>query len=122
LILDLLGGASAESSADLLIGVRLVAALPTAISGWTDWSRSDTEQQRIGLVHAVANISAMSLFALSLRKRHQDRRNVGKLLSLAAAGSMSAAAYLGGHLSLARGVSAGSAHDMGRSTGRSEWG
>jgi uncharacterized membrane protein len=106
-ILDLLGGDSAESSADLLIIVGLAAALPTAVSGWTDWSRTDEKQQRVGLVHAVANISAVSLFALSLRKRRQDRRNVGKLLSLAAAGSMGAAAYLGGHLSFARGAGVG---------------
>lgn len=101
-ILDLLGGDSAQSSADLLIIVGLAAALPTAVSGWTDWSRTDTQQQRVGLVHAVANISAVSLFTLSLRQRRQDRRNVGKLLSLAATGSMTAAAYLGGHLAFAR--------------------
>jgi uncharacterized membrane protein len=106
-ILDLLGGDSAQSSADLLIVVGLTAALPTAISGWTDWSRTDKKQQRVGLVHAVANISAVSLFALSLRERRQGRRNVGKLLSLAGISSMGAAAYLGGHLSFARGVGVG---------------
>jgi uncharacterized membrane protein len=106
-ILDLLGGDSAQSSADLLILVGLAAALPTAISGWTDWSRTDKRQQRVGLVHAAVNISGVSLFALSLRKRRQGRRNVGKLLSLAGAGSIGAAAYLGGHLSFARGVGVG---------------
>ncbi len=106
-ILDLFGGASAESSADLLIGVGLVAALPTALSGWTDWSRTDPEQQRVGVVHAVANISAVCLFALSLRQRRQGARSTGKLISLAGAGSTGAAAYLGGHLSFARGAGAG---------------
>jgi uncharacterized membrane protein len=106
-ILDLLGGESAESSADLLIVVGLTAALPTAISGWTDWSRTDKRQQRVGLVHAAVNISAVSLFAFSLRERRRDRRNIGKLLSLAGAGSMGTAAYLGGHLSFARGVGVG---------------
>jgi uncharacterized membrane protein len=106
-ILDLLGGASAETSADLLIGVGLAAAAPTALSGWTDWSRADTKQQRVGLVHAVANIAGVSLFALSLRKRRQGKRAAGKLLSLAGVTSMGAAAYLGGHLSFARGVGVG---------------
>lgn len=106
-ILDLLGGDSAQSSAGLLIAVGLAAALPTAISGWTDWSRTDKKRQRVGLVHAAANISAVSLFVLSLRERRQGRRNVGKLLSLAGAGSMGAAAYLGGHLSFARGAGVG---------------
>jgi uncharacterized membrane protein len=106
-ILDLLGGAAAESSADLLIAVGLATALPTALSGWADWSRTATEQQRVGLVHAVANVSAVSLFALSLRRRRQGRRNAGKLLGLAGVSSMSAAAYLGGHLSFARGAGVG---------------
>jgi uncharacterized membrane protein len=106
-ILDLLGGHAAQSSADLLIVVGLAAALPTALSGWTDWSGTDKQQQGVGLIHAVANIFAVSLFALSLRQRRQDRRKVGKLLSLAGAGSMGTAAYLGGHLSFARGAGVG---------------
>lgn len=106
-ILDLLGGASAESSADLLVGVGLAAALPTAASGWADWSRTDTRQQRVGLVHAMANLSAVSLFALSLRERRRGNRSAGKLASLAGVSSMGAAAYLGGHLSFARGAGVG---------------
>jgi uncharacterized membrane protein len=106
-ILDLLGGASAEGSADLLIGVGLAAALPTAISGWTDWSRSGKEQQRVGIAHAAANISAVSLFVLSLGQRRRGRRKAGKLLSLAGASAMGSAAFLGGHLSFARGAGVG---------------
>ena len=106
-ILDLLGGDTAQRSAELLLAVGLVAALPTALSGWTDWSRIEREQQRVGLVHAAANISAVSLFALSLRQRRRGRRNVGKLLSLAGTGSLGAAAFLGGHLSFARGAGVG---------------
>ena len=106
-ILDLLGGGSAESSADLLLGVGLAAALPTALSGWTDWSRTGKEQQRVGIVHAVTNVSALFLFAFSLRERRQGRRTIGKLLSVSGAGAMGAAAYLGGHLSFARGAGVG---------------
>jgi uncharacterized membrane protein len=103
-ILDQLGATAAESSADLLIGAGLLAALPTAISGWADWSRTTQTHRRVGLVHASTNISAMLFFALSLRVRRRGRRNVGKLLSLAGACSMGAGAYLGGHLSFARGA------------------
>jgi hypothetical protein len=106
-ILDLLGGAAAESGADLLIGVGLAAALPTAISGWTDWSRTETTQQRVGLVHAATNISAVLLFTASLHARRRGRRHLGRLLSLAGAGSMGAAAYLGGHLSFGRSAGVG---------------
>jgi uncharacterized membrane protein len=106
-ILDLFGGAAAQSGADLLIGVGLAAALPTAVSGWTDWSRTERTQQRVGLVHAATNISAVVLFTASLHARRRGRRHVGKLLSLAGAGSMGAAAYLGGHMSFARSAGVG---------------
>ena len=106
-VLDHLGGAAATSGADLLIGVGLAAAFPTAISGWTDWSRTDEAQRRVGLVHAATNISGVLLFSLSLRARRRGRRTVGKLLSLAGAGSMGAGGYLGGHLSFARGAGVG---------------
>lgn len=106
-ILDLFGGESAQGSADLLLAVGLAVALPTAISGWTDWSRTGTEAQRVGVVHAALNASAVSLFAASLGKRRQEHRGTGKLLSIAAACAMGAAGYLGGHLSFARGVGVG---------------
>jgi uncharacterized membrane protein len=106
-ILDLFGGATAQSGADLLIGVGVAAALPTAISGWTDWSRTERTQQRVGLVHAATNISAALLFTASLRARRRGQRHLGKLLSFAGTGSMGAAAYLGGHLSFARSAGVG---------------
>lgn len=58
MILDILGGESAQSGADLPIVVGLAAAVPTALSGWADWARTEEKQQRVGLAHAAANITA----------------------------------------------------------------
>jgi uncharacterized membrane protein len=108
LILDFAGGPSAEAAADLLVGVGLAAVAPTALSGWSDWSETGSdEQRRVGLVHAASNIAAASLFSASLLRRRQGRRGAGKLLSLLAAGMLSIGGYLGGHLSHARGVGTG---------------
>ena len=106
-ILDLLGAPGARRDADLLIGVGLVAALPVALSGWTDWSHADETQQRVGLAHAAANISATLLFTASLRSRLRGRRGLGKLLSIAGIGAAGAGAYAGGHLAFARGAGMG---------------
>jgi uncharacterized membrane protein len=108
LILDFAGGPSAESSADLLVGVGVAAVAPTALSGWSDWSETLTpEQRRVGLVHAAANLTTASMFSASLLRRRQGRRGIAKLLSVAGAGALSVGGYLGGHLSHARCVGTG---------------
>jgi nitrite reductase/ring-hydroxylating ferredoxin subunit len=50
------------------------------------------------VVHALGNVTALTLFTLSWAMRRRGRRGVGNLLSLAGAGAATASAYLGGHL------------------------
>jgi uncharacterized membrane protein len=108
LILDVLGGASSEHAADLLMTVGLVAVAPTALSGWADWGGTTTpEQRRVGLVHAATNIAAAAVFGTSLLRRREGRRGAGKLLGFAGAAALGAGGYLGGHLSYARGAGVG---------------
>jgi uncharacterized membrane protein len=108
LILDFVGDQSTEAAADLLVGVGVAAVVPTALSGWADWSRTLTpEQSRVGLVHAAANLTAASMFSVSLLCRRRGRRGVAKLLSVAGAGALGVGGYLGGHLSYARSVGTG---------------
>lgn len=103
-VLDLLGGRRARGAADLLVAVGLVSALPTAAAGVADWSDTYGAEQRIGTVHALANLAGLGLYAMSLRARLQHRRGAGKVLGLAGMATMTAGGYLGGHLSYARGV------------------
>jgi uncharacterized membrane protein len=107
IVLDVIGGTSSESAADILIGVGLAAVAPTALTGWSDWSETRGENRRVGLVHAAANITATSCFAASLALRHGGRRDIGRLLSLSGATVLSVGGYLGGHLSYARRVGTG---------------
>jgi nitrite reductase/ring-hydroxylating ferredoxin subunit/uncharacterized membrane protein len=98
LTLDMLGGDDAEAGADILVAAGNVAALGAAVSGLSDWSDLDGEPQRTGLVHAAVNIVALSLFTLSSAARHAGNRSAGKALALAGGGTVTAGAYLGGHL------------------------
>jgi uncharacterized membrane protein len=108
LILDFFGGTSSEKAADLLAAVGVASVVPTALSGWSDWSATTTAaQRRVGLVHAAANVGAACLFAASLARRRQGRRGAGKLLSLGGACALGTGGYLGGHLSYARGAGVG---------------
>ncbi|WP_246265156.1 Rieske (2Fe-2S) protein [Acrocarpospora pleiomorpha] len=85
-------------AARVLLATGLAAALPTAAAGITDWSSLHREQQRVGFVHAVANVTALSLYTTSLLMRLTGRARTGRTLSFLGFGAASLAGYLGGHL------------------------
>ena len=104
-LLDLLGGD--ERDARRLLGVGLLAGLPTALSGWNDWADSeiaDEAVRRVGLVHASANLSAVALYAASLAARRRGSRGLGTAFGLLGNAVMTVGGYLGGHMSYTRGV------------------
>ena len=103
-VLDLIGGADSSSSAQRLIGVGLLAAAPTAWTGWAEWSAAGERDKRVGLVHAVTNGVAIGAFAASWLARRQGRHGVGVRRALAGAAVSGVGAYLGGHLAAGRKV------------------
>lgn len=102
--LDVMGGADAAGAARKLVGLGLLAAVPTAASGASDWSDTLGGDRRIGLVHAASNSVATVLQTTSWLARRRDRRGTGMVLSGMAMGVAGFGAYLGGHLSYSRGV------------------
>jgi nitrite reductase/ring-hydroxylating ferredoxin subunit len=106
-ILDLLGGDETDEAAEKLIAFGVLASVPTAITGMTEWAdttKSDPHVRRIGLVHAWANSAALGLFGASLVARRNGNRGRGKLLGLAGMGALTVGGHLGGHLSYSKGV------------------
>lgn len=97
-LLDVVGGKSSARSAQILVGTGLLAVGPTAWSGWADWTTVEPEAKRVGLVHAVANGMAATLYAQSFRARRKGRRGAGIRYALAGGMAMKVGAYLGGHL------------------------
>jgi uncharacterized membrane protein len=98
LVRDLVGGRRARPAADTLVGLGVAAALPTAVARAADWSELNHPEQRTGLVHAMANLTATRLFALSFLARRQGSRAGGVALGLAGATGASVGGFLGGHL------------------------
>ena len=94
-LIDAVGGARRESSG--LIAVGLASTVPTVAAGWADWSDSHEDQQRVGLVHAAVNVTAIACFTAALLRRRGDRGS-GRLLSLLGGTLSVAGAALGGHL------------------------
>jgi nitrite reductase/ring-hydroxylating ferredoxin subunit/uncharacterized membrane protein len=99
LLLDVLGGKSARKAADSLIGWGVLCAIPTAATGVADWVDTIEEERRVGFVHAIGNVTSLLLYTRSYLARRRGSRNEGLVLSLLGAGSLTLAAYLGGHLS-----------------------
>lgn len=95
-ILDLAG--ADPRAARLLLATGVANALPTAAAGLTDWSSLHREQQRVGFVHMLSNLTALSLFTASLVARLRGRERSGRTLSFAGLGVGALGAYLGGHL------------------------
>lgn len=103
-LLDTVGGRRAEPAADLLVGAGILTAIPTAWAGLNDWSDTQGEDRRVGIVHAAANSAALVCYAASLLARRSGRRSAAKVLAMGGFGLLMSGGYLGGHLSYARGV------------------
>src|SRR3954466_4675984 len=101
-MLDLLGGDDGERARRRLVSAGIVAAAPTVLTGANDWADAepvDDGVRRAGLVHAVSNATALILYAASLTG---GRR--AAILGRGGAGALMLGGYLGGHLTLTKGV------------------
>jgi len=98
-LIDLVGGKGARGAADRLLGFGTLSAIPTAASGLADWVDTYGDERRVGFVHAIGNITATALFATSYLARKRGNRGLGVALSLGAFSLVTAAGFLGGHLS-----------------------
>ncbi|MEP7762374.1 DUF2231 domain-containing protein [Sanguibacter sp. 25GB23B1] len=100
-VLDVLQGEEAAKSADTLVGLGVLSAVPTALSGWADWGSAPRRTQRVGVVHAAANGAAAGLYAWSFVQRKRGKRASGIALGLVASTALGAGGFLGGHMAKA---------------------
>jgi nitrite reductase/ring-hydroxylating ferredoxin subunit/uncharacterized membrane protein len=96
-VLDLAPGN--ERAARLLVLTGLVSAGPAATTGWADWSELHEQQQRVGLVHAALNVSALAAYSASLAARLRGQEARGRAWGVGGLGLLGLAGFLGGHLS-----------------------
>ncbi|MGW0083934.1 Rieske 2Fe-2S domain-containing protein [Streptomyces sp. NPDC003393] len=109
-VLDLYPGRSRE--AGLLIGVGLVSAAPAALAGWVDWAELHRQQQRIGLVHALANSTAVGLYAASLTCRVKGRHATARVYGFLGLTAVALGGMLGGHLAYRQASGANHAEEV----------
>ena len=102
-ILDFVPGS--EKASRTLVGVGIATVLPSVATGLADWSQLRADQSRVGLVHALTNTVATSLYAVSFVQRGRGRRLSGRLFGLAGLAVVGVSGYLGGHLTYRMGAS-----------------
>jgi nitrite reductase/ring-hydroxylating ferredoxin subunit/uncharacterized membrane protein len=105
-VLDLLP--NTERATRTLITAGLATAVPTALTGLADFSALHRQQQRVGLVHAVSNVTASALYTASLLTRRRGHEATGKALSYVGLTALFAGGYLGGHMAFRQ--AAGASH------------
>lgn len=93
-----------NAAAGRLIGLGLVAAAPTAVTGANDWAYTTGAERRVGFAHAIANYAGVGLFACSWWARRRHHQSTGVLAAVGGAMVVGLAGWLGAHLSYARGV------------------
>ena len=103
-VLDLIGGVGSREAARKLLGAGLLAAVPTAATGFAEWHDTGNPERRVGSAHALLNTAALGLLGSSWVSRGRGRHGVGVASGLAGMAVATASAFLGGHLATARKV------------------
>jgi nitrite reductase/ring-hydroxylating ferredoxin subunit/uncharacterized membrane protein len=96
--LSLVGGAEMDDAADALVGLGILAALPTALTGLVDYGSMDQDALPTATAHAIANDLGLACYVTSWWARRNGRRGLGMALSMTGFAVMTAAASLGGSL------------------------
>lgn len=99
--LDLTRPEGHADAARRLVGLGLLAAPPTALTGLADFRALSVPARRVAVVHATCNGLGTLLALASWRARRHGRAGLGTLLSVAGMGAVGAGGYLGGHLAQA---------------------
>jgi nitrite reductase/ring-hydroxylating ferredoxin subunit/uncharacterized membrane protein len=84
--------------ADAALGLGVVGALGSAVTGLADWQYTVDMPRRTGLIHALLNASATALYATSWLLRRAGKRGAGHVTALLGFGLVTAGGYLGGDL------------------------
>jgi nitrite reductase/ring-hydroxylating ferredoxin subunit/uncharacterized membrane protein len=97
-MLDFVGGRDARKPAARLVGLGVLSAVLAMLAGGSDWGDTTGPARRVGLVHAVANTTAVACYGASWWNRRKGRQLRGVAYGLVGATAATVGGYLGGHL------------------------
>lgn len=91
-------------AADGALSVGVLATLPAALTGTSDWRDLKGESRRVASAHALLNVGGLVLNIASVVGRARGHRRCAKASAGAAFALSSIAAHIGGELSYGMGV------------------
>lgn len=98
IFLDFYKDDGSRQAAKRLVAVGVIAAVPTAVSGWAQWSMKDRGTKNVGIAHAAVNAAATPVYLASWAARKRGNHELGIGLARAGAVLLLASGFLGGHL------------------------
>ncbi len=98
LFLDLFPDDGTRRAATRLVGLGVVAAVPTALTGWTEWAQADRGTRRVGIVHVMANAVGTLIFIGSWVARSRARHDLGHSLGRLGGLVLIGGAIIGGYM------------------------
>jgi nitrite reductase/ring-hydroxylating ferredoxin subunit/uncharacterized membrane protein len=87
-----------STGADTALGVGILGAVASAITGAAQWQYTVGRQRRLGLSHALLNVVALGLYGASLAYRLNGKRSAGRVTALVGYGIVLVSGYIGGDL------------------------
>ena len=88
-----------RSGADAAVGIGVLGAIGSAVTGLTDFAETDDRAKKTAAVHGALNLVATGLYASSwFMRRGRGRRNAAVGLSMLGFLIAGSASWLGGHL------------------------
>ncbi|WP_166847527.1 DUF2231 domain-containing protein [Isoptericola sp. BMS4] len=97
-LLDVTRPTDHRPAARRLLGLGVLASVPTALTGLTDFNALGPAARRVAAVHAAVNGFGNLLATGSWLARRRGRHGAGTALTLGALAVAGAGAYLGGHI------------------------
>jgi nitrite reductase/ring-hydroxylating ferredoxin subunit/uncharacterized membrane protein len=85
-------------AADTLLTLGTVSAIPTALSGLTDYSGIKKSAATYGLVHGILNTMAFLAYFRAVRTRNSGNRFASLIFSLVGLSLITMSAYIGGDM------------------------
>ncbi len=95
---DMTGQRQFRRGADAAIGIGILGAIGSAVTGITDWQAVDGRARKVGLVHALLNTTGLLFYTGSYIARKKGSRPLGRGLGMLGFAVAMSAAYLGGKL------------------------
>jgi nitrite reductase/ring-hydroxylating ferredoxin subunit/uncharacterized membrane protein len=88
-----------SSAANVTVFIGILAALATAVTGYTDWNETYGRERRVGIAHGLINTVVLVIYVISILIRVTGgSHGLAIVLAFIGYGLLISAAYLGGEL------------------------